>query len=326
MLFGAVPSATRAGIVLAGADTAVVQAPPGLEVVAYRNAGYALYRRDDAWIVETILDPISSAAPFSPLPIEPGLSPLDELARRVTSGAEDVYGAVSRVLDWMAQNVRYELDRQLPQDPASVLARRTAHCTGQARLAVAMLAAVGIEAREVPGYIVPGGGEGPAGLHRWVEVHYPDRGWVFSDPQRWHHFVPATYLRLATGSVDTAWVGAEGRLLARDRHLTPVDVHPGADVAARRNDDRQHAAALRLLLPDDVTYRAVLEGEGRRWTTSISDGQAIILGLEPGEYTLRVERPGSQTVYRRFRLAGAVRGSIELPGWTPPEPEGGRSE
>ena len=72
-----------------------------------------------------------------------------------------------------------DLDRGAPQDAQSVLARRSAYCTGVARLTVALLDALAIPAREVAGYVVddlPQGGR--SGFHRWIEVFYDDRGWV----------------------------------------------------------------------------------------------------------------------------------------------------
>ncbi|HEX2252804.1 MAG TPA: transglutaminase domain-containing protein [Thermoanaerobaculia bacterium] len=85
-----------------------------------------------------------------------------------------------------------------PQAPEAVLARASGDPVGVARLAVALLAAAGIEARVVRGVVAgvpePGGAHG---RHAWIEVRYPDRGWVFSDPLRHHHYVPATYLRAA---------------------------------------------------------------------------------------------------------------------------------
>jgi transglutaminase-like putative cysteine protease len=94
----------------------------------------------------------------------------------------------------------------VPQDAPTVLRRRTAYCTGTARLAVALLTAVGIEAREVPGYVYASAGSDDVrpGFHRWIEVRYPDRGWAFSDPLASQHFVPATYLRLAAESLEVA--------------------------------------------------------------------------------------------------------------------------
>ena len=86
-----------------------------------------------------------------------------------------------------------------------MFASRRAYCVGFAELAVDLLRRVGISARTVQGILRtdPGadGYEAAIGgvYHRWIEVYYPDRGYVFSDPccfdQRrgrpLHPFLPA---------------------------------------------------------------------------------------------------------------------------------------
>ena len=106
------------------------------------------------------------------------------LAGDATSQAE----AVERILSGMASSLRYDPDRQRRQDPGSVFASRRAHCVGFSELAVDLLRRVGIPARTVQGVLrtKPGSDGYDARIggvyHRWIEVYYPDRGFVFSDP------------------------------------------------------------------------------------------------------------------------------------------------
>lgn len=304
--------------VVSGRDLATVVAPPGTAVESYSNTGYRLRVNADGSATITVgLEPLRSRASFAPS-VDPHAAPaIGRLAGALTAGARDRYDAVSRVLEWVRSNVAYELDRGLDQSPAAVLERRTAYCTGYARLAVALLAAVRIEAREVPGYVfeeVPGGP--PAGFHRWIEVRYPDRGWVFSDPLASHHFVPATYLRLA----DDRLVGqpAPGRLLDRIDDVLDVDVRywsfgAGAGVVrVRPNDDQRRAAALALSLEPGTDGEAFLEGGGVTRRLPLPGGRGVFVGLEPGSYELRVEAGGRLAAWKRVTFRDRVLASLKL--------------
>ena len=65
-------------------------------------------------------------------------------------------------------------------------------------------------------------------LHRWVEVYYPDRGWVFCDPSGKVNFVEATYLLLGLeGEIHTEHLyqnalGAEVELMGFEDGLWPA--------------------------------------------------------------------------------------------------------
>jgi hypothetical protein len=304
--------------VVAGRDLATVAPPPGTAVESYSNSGYRLVvNSDGSATIEVELEPLRSRAGFVP-GIDPVASPgIGRLAGALTAGSRDRFEAVSRVLEWVHSNIGYQLDRGLDQSPEGVLERRTAYCTGYARLAVALLAAVRIEAREVPGYVfeeVPGGP--PAGFHRWIEVLYPDRGWVFSDPLASHHFVPATYLRLA----DDRLVGepAPGRLLDRIDDILDFDVRSwsfgagAGGVRLRANDDQRRAAALALRLEAGTDGEAFLEGGGVTRRLALPGGRGVFVGLEPGSYELRVEAGGRLAALKRVTFRDRVLASLEL--------------
>ena len=236
--------------------------------------------------------------------------PTYRLARSLTAGAGTHYEAISRILGWVAGSIAYDLDRGKPQDAAAVLARRSGYCTGVARLTVALLEAAGIPAREVAGYVV--GGDA-AGYHRWIEAYLPDRGWVFSDPLRSHHYVPATYLRLAAEELRPER-GLEGRLLERREALAAVDpYHHGVPgVTARRNSDRQLAAVLRVRVDGSGSGLAELVGNSQRRTRPLVDGGTAFVGLAPGSYRLRLTLAGRDVIERAVELPGRVRKSLSL--------------
>ena len=317
LLLAPLPALGSAARVVDGSDRAVVVPPAGAAVSAYENDGYRLrVTPDGRAVIEVSLAPVASRAPFSLPRRQAGAGAVARVARAVAAGAHGRYEAVERLLSWVAANVAYDLDRGADQSPERVLARRTAYCTGVARLAVALLDAVGIEAREVPGYVfaaVPGGP--PAGFHRWVEVRFPDRGWVFSDPLTSHHFVAATYLRLADDRLDEG--PAPGRLVAREQAVREIDELPGgagsAPLRVRPNDERRRAAALALRLEPAVAAAATLEGEGvRRWL-DLPAGRGVFLGLEPGRYELRIEAAGRLAARKQLTFRNRVLAELEVP-------------
>ncbi|KAB2966954.1 MAG: transglutaminase domain-containing protein, partial [Thermoanaerobaculia bacterium] len=266
--------------------------------------------------VEVDLAPLGSRAAFAP-PAGSDGGRVSKVARAVTVGARDRYDAAGRLLAWVAANVGYELDRSADQSPEAVLLRRSAYCTGLARLSVALLTAAGIEAREVPGYVLEEvSGGPPAGFHRWIEVWYPDRGWVFSDPIASHHFVPATYLRLDEARLEAA-PGA-GVLLARSDGIREVDLVPGrAPVRAfrvRPNESTRLAAGLLLRLSPAIEGAATLEDRaGGSRAVTLAGGRGAFLGLEPGRYELKVRAAGRLAAWKMLTFRDRVLAELDVP-------------
>lgn len=314
------------GLAIEGRDTARLLPPKGALVTPYENNGYRLRWQDDEVVVEVTAAPLESHAPFRPprLGKKAAADPLARLALRVTTGAKTEVEAVQRLLNWVARNIEYSLDRDAAQSAAAVLERRSGYCTGIARLAVALLKASGIRAREVAGYVF-GSGSGGAGFgspgfapvqgyHRWIEIEYPDVGWVFSDPLTSHNWVPASYLRLGSEQLDLG-SGVDGLLLERQDQIGPVDLYPGGalGVRARRNSDRQLAGALRVEVEDFAAGLASLEGMGLRRHHSLVRGAATFVGLDPGQYLLRLQIAGLPAYQREIEVAGRERLTLSVP-------------
>ncbi|MEL7060695.1 MAG: transglutaminase-like domain-containing protein [Acidobacteriota bacterium] len=307
-------SVMASGFAVEGVDRARLLPPAGAAVEEYANSGYSLRRVDDEVLVEVAATPIESTAPFEPPPDADEVlvdRPIARLASGITLGSATQYEAASRILDWVARNIDYRLQRDASQEALDVLARREGYCTGVARLSVALLEAVGIEAREVAGYVFGGVGE-PNGYHRWIEVRFADRGWTFSDPLNSHHYVPANYLRLSSETIRPDG-GFDGLLLERHDAIAPIDAYPAAaaGIRARRNIARQLAAAVHVRVEDEEIGTAVLEGHATRWTHALIDGETTFVGLEPGIYRLRVLLAG-RILRRHIRLDARQRASISL--------------
>ena len=172
--------------------------------------------------------PLSSKAPYptgaareASLPQAPDR---DLFALRAVEGSQTLEEAVRRVLLSIASEVVYDADHTRRQDPAAVFASRRAYCVGFAELSVDLLRRVGITARTVQG-VLRTDASNPAydasiggAYHRWIEVYYADRGFVFSDPHLSINGVDARYIPFSTRalvrpkSLKVTAVSAEGEL------------------------------------------------------------------------------------------------------------------
>jgi transglutaminase-like putative cysteine protease len=199
------------GVGLRGDELAVYRASGAAAGLfdQYDNDGYSLgvERGAEGSLVLSVRvsgAPLASRAPF---PTGAGreasltASPeRDAFARSLAGDAVTETQAVERVLSGIASSVRYDPDRARKQDPASVFASRRAHCVGFSELAVDLLRRVGISARTVQGVLrAKAGTEGYDShiggvYHRWIEIYYPDLGFVFSDPSSSINGVDARYI------------------------------------------------------------------------------------------------------------------------------------
>ena len=150
-----------------------------------------------------VLDLRSLAAAEGPVPGE--LSPylqlptelpdrVGGLARTITSSARSTHAQVMAVQAWLQANTRYNLD--VPRDPEGVdsvdhflFETREGYCEQIASSMAILLRSLGVPTRLVTGY---GPGERnpftgyfevkQSDAHAWLEVWYPDIGWVQYDP------------------------------------------------------------------------------------------------------------------------------------------------
>ncbi len=214
----------------AGADELAVYRAAGPDARLfdqYDNDGYSLAvsPRSDGGLDLTVRvadGPLSSRAPFpTGAARDAALTPSperDAFSRSLAADSAFQAEAVERVLSGMASFVRYDADRSRRQDPASVFASRRAHCVGFSELAVDLLRRVGILARTVQGILrtKPGSDGYDARIggvyHRWIEIYYPDRGFVFSDPFS------------SINAVDARYVAFGRRAFERPRDLTLTSV------------------------------------------------------------------------------------------------------
>lgn len=186
-----------------------------LEVSTGPDGGLDLeVRVSDAPLASVAVFP-TGAARDAGLPAAPER---DAFASRAAEGSRTLEEAVRRILLAVASEVVYDPDHTRRQDPAAVFASRRAYCVGFAELSVDLLRREGIRARTVQG-VLRTDASNPAydaaiggAYHRWIEVYYPDRGFVFSDPG------------LSINGVDARYVPFSTRALVRPKTLRLTSV------------------------------------------------------------------------------------------------------
>lgn len=116
------------------------------------------------------------------------------LARQLAAGSPSVYDTIIRIEDWLGAHVQYDLDAPVPPDGANAVDHflfesQRGFCEQIATATAIMLRSLGIPTRIATGY-VPGERDAIAGTyisrardaHAWVEVWFPEFGWVPFDP------------------------------------------------------------------------------------------------------------------------------------------------
>ncbi|MGZ4920272.1 MAG: transglutaminase-like domain-containing protein [Halobacteriota archaeon] len=135
---------------------------------------------------------------------------IQSTARALTNNTTYESAAVASIMLWVSDNIRFDLTAT-SHDAASTFHSKRGTCENYAHLSLALLRSVGIPARYVNGYVT--GGEivtssswssyrygWDAGPHSWIEVYYPDIGWVPYEPQKTIGFVDNHHVRESAGA------------------------------------------------------------------------------------------------------------------------------
>jgi hypothetical protein len=179
--------------------------------------------------VHSDLSPFKSTGPYPiatvPSEIKPYLGETDHLqlpaaanaivSKLRSSGATEM-AVVQAVQDWVASNTVYQSLPNQPFDATWVFNNHRGNCEGYDDLMSGILRQLGIPARTVFGWVsanplsLPGpkksttslawsipGTQGE--LHTWMNVWFPDAGWVSFDPQEEKFFSDVRHLAFFTG-------------------------------------------------------------------------------------------------------------------------------
>lgn len=145
-----------------------------------------------------------------------------KLARQLTAGVSNQHEAVMAVTNWVADNIRYTFNP--PQyDAAYTLATKSGNCQNFAHLSIALLRNLGIPARIVGGITLKDNWKVPIdarnsivqsmgqGGHAWLEIWFPDLGWLPYDPQQSKQFTSTRHIKQSHGidskDINDTWRG-----------------------------------------------------------------------------------------------------------------------
>lgn len=148
---------------------------------------------------------------------------IKRLANEIVGSAVTEYEAVKRILNYVVDNVKYTYNPP-KYDAIYTLNAKSGNCQNFAHLALALLRASGIPARIVGGislkeplkipvgkgeYIVQSLGQGG---HAWIEVYFPDLGWLSYDPQQSKQFTSTRHIKQTHGldsdDINDSWIAS----------------------------------------------------------------------------------------------------------------------
>jgi len=136
-------------------------------------------------------------------------SQVKNLALELTQDAKTEYEVVQNILSYLIDNTTYVLTPE-KYDAIWTLKSGKGNCQNYSHLAAALMRAAGIPVRIVNGitlkepYNINVGGRiltmnMAEGRHSWIEVYFPDLGWMPVDPQQTELFVSNRFIRIETG-------------------------------------------------------------------------------------------------------------------------------
>jgi hypothetical protein len=131
------------------------------------------------------------------------------LAKKLLKEVKNQVQAVSLVLNFVVDHVSYRVNPS-KYDALYTLKSGIGNCQNYAHLSAAILRSGGIPARIVTGITAKKGWEARTGTsswniklgqgrHAWLEVYYPNFGWVGYDPQQTLNFVSTRHIAIEVG-------------------------------------------------------------------------------------------------------------------------------
>lgn len=159
---------------------------------------------------------------------------------------------ITHLFAWLQREIELETEYITDQSTAKIMRTRQANCVGLSNLAIQVLAAMDVKARYVTGIAFQRQDraklllEGSV-LHRWIEIHYDDVGWVFADPSGKVNFVEATYVLMGIDTLHPLEttkelaVGSHVELLKLENGLRTIGRLPGFDPRLRIRPNRLYA-------------------------------------------------------------------------------------
>jgi transglutaminase-like putative cysteine protease len=196
----------------------------GLKPGNYQNNGFQQKVTAEGKLlrieITSDFSPLQSRVPFpvapARYPAELRLAPLaGSEGMKLAGNAQTMYEAAFRILAAVKGRLAYDAAGS-PDLPAALKAGK-GNCVALSTLALQWLHEAGLAARPVTGVFLPRSQAKlelkGAALHRFIEIYFPDRGWVFTDPARTFAAVTGEYIYLGPAGGD--YGGYAGAALTR---------------------------------------------------------------------------------------------------------------
>jgi hypothetical protein len=253
---------------------------------------------------------------------------ISALAKNLSSDCNTQYQVVQNVIRWVKTNIEYRLDSDVPKTASDVLRKKTGYCIGYSNLTTALLRAAGIPARNVHGIFIKSSelkeldqfhplSLNDVTLHRWIEVYYPDIGWVFSDPYYSANHITGNYIFLKSQSGGEDYAGKQltgtGVMVKQiEDKIIPIDIvfNKTKLLYTRPNIFVRTSGMVTVMLLNEVPNREQIEVvlaslDGTWRSCPDDDGKTIFLGLQEGEYELKIRYNGKLEHIEKFKLGKA---------------------
>ena len=144
------------------------------------------------------------------------------LAKKLLTGVKNQVQAVSLVLNFVVDHMSYRVNPS-KYDALYTLENAVGNCQNYAHLSAAILRSGGIPVRIITGITAKKGWEARTetsswniklgqGRHAWLEVYYPNFGWVGYDPQQTLNFVSTRHIAIEVGP-DTYDASKDGAIV-----------------------------------------------------------------------------------------------------------------
>lgn len=128
-----------------------------------------------------------------------------ELSSKIAEGEDDSYVVVDKIAEWIENNIKYDLNTltaEVSQKSSWVLENRYGVCDEISSLFISMLRSLGIPAKFISGIAYTNWNDiNDFGNHAWVEVYFPDYGWVPYDLTYGQlAYIDPTHIKLKEGT------------------------------------------------------------------------------------------------------------------------------
>lgn len=123
--------------------------------------------------------------------VDPNNSDVISISKKIAGGANKAEEIVEDVCDWVNDNIEFAKGKRSMEE---ALKQRKGSCTPMSKLACSMLRHLGIPCEVVEAKFI----ERKNG-HAFIEVYFPDAGWIFYDLSNWNRGFKSLDCLMAVG-------------------------------------------------------------------------------------------------------------------------------